>query len=624
MIKTIYQFGTYLKEIEEMQPYFEVSAAPYPENATDEQVIIAEIKNQKFSKLTIERYSTAYNGKYLFRELASSRSTSIVPTLHFYFVPKESDLDTSITKFLDKLQRSIDSNKTIYKKQFDPELLIEGVAKEIKAFVTKNLSEKKNYLFTLRVDNKFLGEIPDIKRILEDSSYDKYFKDGKGQLYQGENKVCAVTYQEVEEVWGRVDTLGFTVNDIAFSRNGFNATDSYKMFPVSPQVVQVLEGTKRALMKNLSYSFSGIQYFLLPHFVVQNDVKMIQRLVERFVYYATGYDEPGFDSMSQSIINTEKVFKSILQDPELGHNSVYYDIFFFEQKQAQFAIKLHVSDVLPSRFRIIRETKNRVTEYYKPITSKVFKTGPWHFTPNFYNIKDYFSLKKERETVIEPYFFKIVEAIFYKNKLNEQQVLTAFSQKIISAFKNIENERYLFEDHVKRTFCIHQFFQQLQLFGNMETNQVESIGLTAMNFIDQHPSFFKSRLQKAAFILGCAVEVLLNSQRANLGKNEPFAKRLNNLSIDFKEMQRIKSELLNKAKQYQEAKKLKNTRYFHELLVQFDLLMMGGDDPDITKTEVSYAFSVGLVLEKEFNNERWRNRPDTSEEPETETEPESK
>ena len=87
-------------------------------------------------------------------------------------------------------------------------------------------------MFTLKIDGNWVGEIPEIKKILEDEAYNKYFSS-KGEDYKATDKICAVTYKKTDEVWGRIDTLGFTVNDIAFSRNGFSATDSYKMFPVS-------------------------------------------------------------------------------------------------------------------------------------------------------------------------------------------------------------------------------------------------------------------------------------------------------------------------------------------------------------------------------------------------------
>jgi CRISPR-associated protein Cas8b/Csh1 subtype I-B len=177
-------------------------------------------------------------------------------------------------------------------------------------------------------------------------------------------------------------------------------------------------------------------------------------------------------------------------------------------------------------------------------------------------------------------------------------------QKIVPAFKNTANNSYAFTDHVKHSFCIHQFFQQLQLFGKMEPTTDDTLVLSALEFVKQHESFFKNRLQNAAFLLGCSVEVLLGSQRANLNGNEPFAKRLNNLSVDYRELQRIKTELLSKVKQYADAKKLYDGDYIQQMLVEFDRLMMSGDDPNLSKTQVSYAFSVGLVMEKEFTKLR--------------------
>jgi CRISPR-associated protein Csh1 len=620
MIRTMYQFGLHLQDLEDMQPYFEIAAAPYRENATDEVVIIAEIRNGKFQALTVEAYKRANLAKYLYRELASSNSTSLVPTLHFYkdedkVNPKSgrNKLAESCEKFLGKLKRCLDANKSLYSTHFDPDELHSALESAFASFV-RGLSDKKNYLFTLQIDGEWLADIPNIRNILENTSYNKYFQDGKGELFLGKNKTCAVTYQSnVPEVWGRVNTLGFTVNDIAFSRNGFDAKDSYKMFPVSPEAVKVLEGTMRALDKRLSFQFSSLKFFVLPHFVtLGDDLLKKKNIVRKFVQKITDLEEPGFEPLLDSIFNTERIFFNILDDPELGKNSVYYDIFFYEEKQAQFAIKLHVSDVLPSRFRKIRDAKRAITNFYRPITFKDFKKSKegntFTFSPNFYSIKDYFAIELfKKPPLIEPYFFKIVEAIFYKNKIDEEQVLRAFMGKIIPAFKNTANNSYDFADHVKHSFCIHQFFQKLQLFGNMEPSIEGTIALSALEFAKQHEAFFKNRLQKAAFLLGCAVEVLLGSQRSNLNGNEPFAKRLNNLSVNYRELQRIKSELLSKVKQYADAKKLYDGEYIQQMLVEFDKLMMGGDDPELSKTQVSYSFSVGLVMEKEFTKLRIAN-----------------
>lgn len=529
MIRTIYQFGQHLQEVEDMRPYFELAAAPYPEKSVDEQIIIARIGNRNFINLTLAKYSRNNIGKYLYRELAAARATSIVPTLHFYFIPSDDALGESCSKFFDKLGRCLDNNKAIYEKHFDTNSVKEGVQNCLKTFVQERFSEKKNYLFTLQIDDQWLGDIPDIKAILENTSYDKYFLDGKGELFLGKGKTCAVTYKKnVPEVWGRVDTLGFTVNDIAFSRNGFEAKDSYKMFPVSPEAVKVLEGTMRALDKQLSIQFSSLKFFVLPHFVtLGDDLVRKKNIIRTFVRKFTEVEESGFDPLLNAIVGSERIFSKIIEDPELGKNSVYYDIFFYEEKQAQFAIKLHVSDVLPSRFRKIRDAKNAITKFYLPITFKEFKKGKETFTfsPNFYNIKDYFAIEQfKKPPLIEPYFFKIVEAIFYKNKIDEEQVLRAFMNKIVLAFKNQDRDKYAFDTHLKHSFCIHQFFQQLQLFDNMEQEIKGDLALTASEFIAQHNRFFDHHLKRAAFYLGCATEKLLNHQDRRYGGNKPFTK----------------------------------------------------------------------------------------------------
>lgn len=612
MIRTMYQFGLHLQDVEDMAPYFEPAAEPYPSKTEDNIVLVAEVYSRKFSRLTIETYKTALVPKYLFRELASANSTSLVPTLHLYrddekVNPKTGKvkLEEACEKFLNKLKRCLDSSPGLYDQLFDSTEFLQSLTAGFVNFVQANLPQKKNYLFTIKIDDKWLGEIPTIRDYFESRSYDKYFQDGKGEPYTGLNKTCAVTYrQNVPEVWGRVDTLGFTVNDISFSRNGFDARDSYKMFPVSPEAVKILEGTMRALDNKMSFRFAGLKFLVLPHFVaLPKDQVRQKNLVRRFANSIT--DTPGFDPLLQAIFNTEAIFNTIINDPELGNNSVYYDIFFYEEKQAQFVIKLHVSDVLPSRFRIIREVKRAITEFYQPITQKRFKKGREdsikYFTPNFLYIKDYFSIKREKETLIEPFFFKIVEAVFYKNKIDEQQVLKAFMNKIVSAYKNVANNPYAFQDYVKQSFCIYQLFQTLQLFGDMEQEGLKKeLAFTAIEFVDQHPRFFDHHLKKAAFYLGCATEKLLNHQDQKYD-NKPFMKNLLNLYVDYKGMGEIFHKLRKKADEY--AKDIKPTFYypaFNKMLAEAGEQLAQGNSDNITKTEISYAFSLGLIMEKEF------------------------
>ncbi len=598
MIRTIYQFGRHLSEIDDLRQYFGVTDLPYPEKSSDgKKVIVAKISNRNNVELHLDTYSVSLTPKYLYRNLASARSSNLVPSMKFYYIgsSQASELKDNFDKFYDRLKRSLDSNIHLYENLFDTKAFLNYIQEYFTAFVSHWLSNKDNYLFTLQIDDKWLGEFPELVELLESSAYDKY-RSTSSEVIMGANKVCAVTYQKDTEVWGRVDTLGFTVNDAAFTRGGFDIRESYKMFPVSPEAVRVLEKTMRVIRAKMSFRLGSVSFFVLPHVlgVSEEGKHNMSEITRRFVSKICETTSPDYEARIKSIVNSEKVFGKIISDPDLGVNSVYYDIFFYEENQAQLAIKLHVTDVIPGRFRDIIKIQGKLDALYTPLFQSKKKDDGFPLV--LYSLREFFP-------VTAHFFYKIIEAVFQKNRLNEEQILRIFMAQIIPSFKNISTEPFKFYGQVKRSFCFYQFFQQLQLFGDMKPMGNSELSLNAFDFIGQHSNFFSSNLLKAAFLLGCASEVLMNSQYSNL-KSTPFSKRLNNLIIDYRELQRIKVELQAKAGQYADADKLFYRQYLHDLLMQFDHLMMTGDDASVSKTQISYAFSVGLVLEKEFASNR--------------------
>jgi CRISPR-associated protein Csh1 len=600
MIKTIYEYGVHLQHLPNTQHHFSIFNPPYFSRNADENLIYyANIKNKKFAGLHAEAYNSNsdYLEKYIFRSLSSANSAPMVPSLHFYFDPQPKEWAESIEKFTNKLSRCLVANAKTFDKYFDTKDLIEKLPTALNAL--KEL-EKRNYFFTLKFDDEqYLGEIAEIKALLETGAYDKYFKSKDG-FYKADDKLCAITYQHAPEVWGRVDTLGFTVNDIPFSRNGFNAKDSYKMFPVAPEVVKILEGTMNVLESELAFNF-----------VAMPDLRKRARLAKDFYEKAkmsaieAKENARTLSNLTQALVNTETFFSKHLKN---APNDVYYDVFFYEQKQAQFAIKLHVSDILPSRFREIFNAKNLIETKYYPITQKVSKEKKeYAYNIRFATIKEYFSIKTEPE----PVFFKIIEAVFYQNLLNETQILNAFMAKIIIAFKSIPKDgSFAFEDHVKHSFCIHQFFQTLQLFGKMkENNQETQVCLSASDFVAQHAHFFpeSDTWKKAAFYLGCATQTLLWAQHKHLD-SEPFAKNLNGLQIGYKEIQDIVPKLLAKGEEYagirdKNDKPVLHYTTFQSHMKEFTLAVTQAAAQEPSKTTISFAFALGLIMEKEFSKE---------------------
>lgn len=598
MIKSFYTVGKILSQIPEYADYFRPWANPFPKVRGEAKVIVAEINDDVLMpELKFEDFRTGLVDKYLFRE-AKANATNLVPT--FYVQPQadpEKQAD-SIRKMVKKVRQSVLN----YKHKFVTPEQVNQIEQMLLRFP---LPMTASYLFTMRIDGRYFGDFKEYQELFVSDAYQKYRKDSFAN-----DQVCSVTYEKVPEVWGRVDTLGFTVNDVAFSRNGFEGADSYKMFPVSPEVVKLLEGSKRLILDKLTRNFFGMKYFVLPRFIGKVSQENVELVLQEFV---TKCDASATTMHSQfgPLIHNEDIIGEILDSERLNRNSVYYDIFFFQPNNAQFMIKLHVSDVLPSRFKRIMDAKRVVEGVYRPILDQmpVSKTEFERFSITFAYIKDYFAeYSKAGGWIFHPYFFRIIEAVFYNTSLDREQLLRVFTDAIRISFKNSTENPYQFSRDVRHTFVILQFFQRLNLIStsSMEQSSTDSVGLTLDAFAQQHPDVFQKPLRKAAFYLGCATEKLLEKQRNHL-RSEPFRKNLNGLNLDVEQLRKIHLKLLDKISQYSDAGKLyPSEREYLERLDSRIAPVLLVDDSSISKTDISYAFAAGMAMQKEFTKEQIR------------------
>ncbi len=611
MLKSFYTIGKVLSQDEKYSEYFEPWANPFPKVKGDEaKVLFAEIKDTVLmDELTDEFFSNQKVNSYLYRKVQGANGTNLVPTLLL-------QMDSNIEKYADNVRKLIKKVKQSIVNNGHKFISIEQIDTIEKKLIEyhKSMSNDKRYMFSMKIDNKYFGDFEEYKELFREEAYSKYYKDSKSV-----NKVCSITYKPSSEVWGRVDTLGFTVDAVSFSRNGFNVNDSYKMFPVSPEAVKILEGAKRIIIDSdlsLTRNFYGLKYFILPHFISAKD-EIVKEIINSFISKSSTNT---LDGESNSIIGNETIINEIIESEELRRNDIYYDIFFFQPNNAQFLIKLHLSDVLPSRFKEIFDTKKRIQERYRLInrilikaknakSSDIIKNYEINFggfyekgLPPMYGIKDYFSQKVRTDTVFHPYFYKVLEAVFYGNKLNKETILQAFMETIVIAFKNSKDNPNDFSRHVKTSFTIYQFFNELKLINSitMEEKNIESseIALNIDDFILQHNDFFEnSDLKKGAFYLGILTNILLEKQNSHL-QNKPFMNQLNGLNLDVEQMKKIHLKLIDKLSQYND--KLKKSE--HELLEKLNPLIGRNliKKNDLSRTELSYSFSLGMVMQKEF------------------------
>lgn len=600
MIKALYTTGKILSQLPDYEDYFRPWANPFPKIRGEAKVIVAEVNNDLLiPELQLEDFKSDMVDKYLFRE-AKSRATNLVPTFYLYPKSNVNEHEDNIRKMVNRIRQSVLN----YKHTFITREQIDEIEQKLMTFP---FSPAVSYLFTMRIDGKYFGDFKEYHDLFVSDAYQKYKKDSSAT-----EQVCAVTYEKVPEVWGRVDTLGFTVNDIAFSRNGFNGADSYKMFPVSPEVVKVLEGSKRLIFDKISRNFFGLKYFVLPRLIAETSDAIAEEVIQTFLEKCSvSADSNSLQSQFGSLIYNEDIIGEILEDEQLRQQTVYYDIFFYQPNNAQFMVKLHVSDVLPSRFRRIIDAKRQTEDTYRLIVDEmpVAKGQLEPFTITFSYIKDYFAAYSQTAGwLFHPYFFKIVEAVFYCNPLNREQLLKAFMSAIRISFKNSKEKPYQFSRDVRHTFVILQFFQKLNLIPAFDMSQIDSspVGLTLEEFEQQHPTVFSDTMRKAAFCLGCATEKLLEKQRAHL-RSEPFRNNLNGLNLDVAQMKKVHLKLMDKISQYNDAGHFypSEREYIQNLNAYIAPAILEGNTP-LSKTDISYAFATGMAMQKEFTKEQIR------------------
>jgi len=592
MIKSLYTLSPVIKDL--APEYFTPWANPFPKVEEGKaKVLLAIVEDGEFLEMREVPFSAGLVDKYLYRKPPGANGTNLVPTLIFTPAKNTEKDATKYPKSVEKLVKKVEKSLSNYNHDFLGEGEVDKIANALLDY-EGSIDFSNRYLFTMQVSGQWFGEVEAYRQLFEGDAYNKYHEKSSAK-----NKVCAVTYEEVEEVWGRVDTLGFTINDIAFSRNGFQNRDSYKMFPVSPPVVKALEGTKRFVLDRLAHNFYSLKYFILPHFI-QEDAKASKKIIKDFLNRAENINKKATtETIGNGVISNEKYVKNVIDKYQLNDLDIYFDLFFYQQQQAQFLIKLHIQDVLPSRLKKAFETKQLIERKYQQINRQYIKKEDRHieFKLNFRTIAPFFSYKVKTDTVFTPFFFRLLEAVFYGRPVEEQLLLKGFLEQLRKAFKDPEKRGLEFPKLVRHSLAIHQFYHILQLLKNgypMESTTVEAnpTSLTLESFIEEHEDsfFYRDEYKKGVFMLGCLTQVLLSRQYKRL-KSQPFFNKLNNLVIGEKEVQELFPKVINKLNEYDYR--------IPEMEGKIGLALV--KPSDLTKTEISYAFTLGMVMQREFS-----------------------
>lgn len=573
MISQLYKYGSYLEDVPELKRYFSHLDNPFEKREDQGKVLVGLIENKKFVRLELEDFDLDQINLYQYKALSGGRSQGIIPTLYVNFSKADQKGKTGLDKTADRLLNNLNKNRKIVE--------ISNIDDLLSKFKAWNFNDNYYYIITLKIDGKYLGEIPEFKNKLADKAYKPFYVQSKGQSL-GKDKLCALT-SKIGTVYGFSNILGFTVDSTSFIRNGYKIKDSYKMFPVSKEAIPTLLGAKRILLNlNTSHFYGQLQYAVLPNFILEPDDGTY--LAKKFLDKSMNIDD---GSATSFIKETESILQEIIEDGELAKGDMYYSILFFEQNNAQFKIHLILNDVLPSRISKILEAKQQTEKYYAPLTNYILNGQLKSSYIYLIGFRKYFTLNKQ----VQPAYFKFISSVFTGSTFNDDKFISLIVKQWRSLFRKYafkDREYYKFSSAVKNSLPELSFLNKIRLFKpniNMEKS-TKQVTADTINFIDEHPAFFTSEYAKGAFLFGCLTSRLFIKQQGNA-----FMRELNGLNINKELIKKKFPKLIAKLRQYDMEFKILESKALKYFAI---------NDP-AKKDEISFAFTMGLVLQKDFD-----------------------
>jgi len=596
-----------------------------PKNPAYKKVLIILITKEdekyKYKGVEIEEYASKKVNNYLYKQ-GSSNGPDITPTsrvttiestfektkiLHWFKPYTKLGLDEN-TNFLVKIGDCLRSNK-------------DQILNDLKEKYS-TIDKKEKSIITLKIDNKYIGEIDVFRNILVEKStegfYSKYGKKSKAK-----NKICYVCNEIKPEIYGFVDTYKFyTVDKPGFVSGGFHQEDAWKVYPVCLNCTLLLDEGKKYINNNLNFNFYGFKYYLIPKFINNEDkhIKEVLELMEK-------QQDPKFRKTEINRLTQDE--KEILEIIGEQKNYLNVNFMFYDAPKGPdgsvFNILLYIEDILPSRLKKLFDVKKEVDkidifkECLVPVSENKKKTGETPMEFNFGIVRTFFPKTKKNGThdkyfldiVCDKYFLDIVNKIF-TNKLVDYYFLLQFiMQKIRNKFVN----NYPTKISTLQGFMLLNYLNKLNILKinkKIDTSKMEPttnvLGKAILEkeeeikqktdvFFKQFADFFDSDAKKAIFLEGVLTQFLLDIQYQER-KAKPFRVKLKGLKLDEKEIKALLPEIQNKLEEY-------GKNYYKQLeSIISDYFVSAGNEWKLTTDEISFYFVLGMNLSYKFKSKK--------------------
>jgi CRISPR-associated protein Csh1 len=532
-----------------------------------------------FDKIDLIPFDSYKKDNLLYKPSPSPKSPDFAPTTK---ITKDKDkksfkIDTSFQGRIIKWFKNC-KNEQINKIGKCIESNSEQIYNKLKDF---EFNLKKDYLLTIRINDQYLGEIPEFQKVFNENFSDKC-KVFNGKKVYNLSGICSLCGKR-GEVFGNISPYTwYSLDKECYIAGGFSVKDAWRNFSTCRDCALQLEAGKTYIYKYLDKRFAGVQFMLLPHLILGG----IDRLGEILNIYEL-FDKRRFSMADdQRIIADEDEIWSIASSFE---DYVTFNLIFYEKEQERRRILLSLEDIYPSRLRHIFETKDKVNEI------KVFTQNDIRF--DFRLIKGI--IHSTGDSVRE--FLNYISRIFKGSPISYYTFISQASKNLRDAFVN--NKWDMRSSSLSAFMCL-LYIQELELFYDRKevtsmTNHALSIdGMDRIeSFFTQFGNAFNSPAKKGVFLLGVLTQNLLDIQYRQTGGSTPFRKRLKGLKMHKEDILGLLPAIQNKLEEYD------SNYYRHLESVISHYLLEAQSDWDLNMDEISFYFVIGMNLNDAKDNE---------------------
>lgn len=576
MITAVRDLGEWIQSYEQKEP-LDVLIEPINRENYPYAVLLS-IQGDEWD-IELEECDPRTSTKYLYRRKGSTGAnyspTAMVTEIKQTF---EMRFEAWFKKFTKKLKKKTEDNAIVF---HIANIIEKDKDAIINAMLEKLDGESKGVFLSLKINGKYLKEIPIFVKLFLESVNEKVLKKSSY------DRMCSVCGKEKDLVISGASAFKFYTEDKpGYISGGFDSQKSWRNYPVCMDCNLYLIDGKRFIEENLKFSFYGLSYHLIPHFIFGG-----MDLKEEIIDILTD-GEKRQNLQSQKMRDTlagENDILDLLKDED-DHLTVH--LLFLKKTNAAERILLLIQSVFPSRLREIFAAKARVEQRFRLPDGELSAY-------NFSRIRPFFSKsdKNSRNSDLDMYFLEITNAVFLGKPLDIRFLATFFMKEIRSEFHHLEQEDKGLRQRMKDSLMNVLFFTELGILP-VEEGDIMSNSRFAPIYETYGPHLNRPE-KKALFLLGCLTQMLLKVQQDIRG-SQPFTKRLKGLRMLEADFKGLLPNIFEKLKEYEgEEKYKKYQRNLATLLGEeiSSLLLKSDEGWKLSVDEMNFYFVTGMYLQ---------------------------